>query len=101
MDTTRPTGKMLCDLLPKFLEKITKAHEERGDLIMAAWPEIIGAKLAPMTQALSFDKGVLTVKVKNSTLHSLLSQHEKNRLLQNLKQRFPKAEIRSIIFRIG
>lgn len=98
---TRPTSKSLKDLLPKFLERVTKSHEQRGDLILAAWPEVIGEKHAPMTEAASFDRGVLTVKVKNTTLYSLLLHHEKFRLLKNLKERFPKAEIRNIIFRIG
>ena len=94
-------AKTLQDLLPKFLEKITKIHEERGDLILAAWPEVIGEKLAPMTKAVSFERGVLKVKVKNSTLYSLLSQHEKLRLLKSLKDRFPRTEIHNIVFRIG
>jgi hypothetical protein len=41
------------------------------------------------------------VKVKNSTLHSLLSQNDKPRILQLLRQQFPNAEIKNIYFRIG
>lgn len=100
-DGTKPTNKLLSPLLDSALSQIGMSFKERPDLILAAWPEIMGAKLAPMTQAVSFDEGVLTVKVKNSTLHSLLSIQEKPRLLQSLREKFPSVTIRNIIFRIG
>ncbi len=89
------------DLLPKVMGGLEGSYKERPDLVLAAWPQIIGEKLAPMTEAVSFVSGVLTVKVRNSTLHSLLSQNEKGRLLNKLKESFPSAVIRNIIFRIG
>ena len=100
-DGTALTTRSVADLLPGVLAKIGSTHQERPDLIIAVWPEIIGAKLAPMTQAISFVDGVLTVKVKNSTLHSLLNQHDKPRILNSLKQKFPKVLIKNVVFRIG
>lgn len=100
-DGTRVTTHKVGDLLGAVLSKISVAHNDRPDLIMNAWPEIIGSKLAPMTQAISLCDGVLTVNVKNSTLHSLLSRHDKNRILSAIKQRFPTANIRNIMFRIA
>lgn len=98
---TRPTGRRLSDLLALFVKKLEQSHELRPDLILAAWPQIIGEKFASMTQALSYQEGVLTIKVKNSTLYSLLVQHEKARLLQDLRARFPTSGIKNITFRIG
>lgn len=98
---TESTNKHVADLLPKLLSKLGKVCEERPDLIVAAWPEIVGSKLAPMTQAVSFVEGSLCVRVKNSTLYSLLVQHEKTRLLKSLREKFPTAAIRNIIFRMG
>jgi hypothetical protein len=98
---TATTNKQIRDLLPKVLEEIGARHKDRPDLIIQTWPEIIGDKLAPMTKAVAFEKGILTVKVSNSTLYSLLSQHERPRLLQCLKKRFPAIEIKNIYFRIG
>jgi hypothetical protein len=95
------TNKQIKDLLPKVLDQIGALHRDRPDLILLAWPEIIGAKLAPMTKPVTFEKGILTVKVSNSTLYSLLSQHERARLLQCLRQRFPAVEIKNIYFRMG
>jgi predicted nucleic acid-binding Zn ribbon protein len=99
--STELTGKKLKDLLPKVFSEISKSYRERPELILALWSEVIGEKLAPMTQAVSFSEGVLTVKVKNSTLHSLLVQHEKAKLLKKLREKVPSTEIRNIIFRIG
>lgn len=74
-------------------------YDDRPDLILASWAEIIGPTFAPMTEAISFYDGILTVKVKNSTLYSLLSQHEKNRLLKNLREKFPRTQIKTLHFR--
>lgn len=95
------SNKKLDTLLPSFLRKLGESQRERPDLILAAWPEIIGERLAPMARAQSFEEGILTVKVSNSSLLSLLVQHERARLLGELKKRFPAAKIRDIRFRIG
>lgn len=98
---TDVTTHHITALLPIVLAKVGEVYAERPDLILAAWPEIIGAKLAAMTQAVSFVEGVLLVKVKNSTLYSLLNQHDKPRILSNLRKKFPKMNIKTIVFRIG
>jgi hypothetical protein len=98
---TEPTSRDMRALLPHLLGQIGAMHRERPDLILAAWPQIIGDKFAPMTQAVSFNEGILVVKVKNSTLYSLLAQHEKKRLLKCLREQFPAAVIKQIVFRLG
>ena len=95
------TNKVLSDLLPKMLSNIGALHRDRPDLVLVAWPEIIGPKLSAMTKALSFEKGILTVKVNNSTLYSLLFQQERGRLLKCLREKFPTIVIKNIYFRIG
>ena len=95
------TNRQIKDLLPQVLGSIGAMHRERPDLIVAAWPHVIGEKLAPMTRAVTFDKGVLFVKVSNSTLYSLLERHERGRLLKCLREKFPAVEIKNIHFRIG
>jgi hypothetical protein len=64
-DGTAVTTHQMSELLPTVLAQIGKVYQQRPDLILAAWPQIIGPKLAAMTQALSFIDGVLTVKVRN------------------------------------
>lgn len=100
-DGTSLTSHSVSEILPFVLNKVNGAFKERPDLILSAWPEVIGSKLSGMTQAASFVEGVLTIKVHNSTLHSLLSQNEKQRLLQILRDKFPKVQIKNILFRIG
>lgn len=95
------TTHRMSELLPTVLADISEVYKERPDLILAAWPEVIGQRLANMTQAIAFSDGVLTVKVKNSTLHSLLSQNDKPRILNSLRQKFPRITIKNIMFRIG
>lgn len=100
-DGTQITTRSINDLLCNALSKIDVNYHQRTDLVLAAWPDIIGPQLASMTQAISFSDGFLVVKVKNSTLHSLLSQHDKPRIVKLLRQRFPTVEIKNIVFRIG
>lgn len=98
---TATTSKSLKQLLPSLMRQIGSNHNQRPDLILAAWPSLIGERLAPMTKAVSLIDGVLTIKVKNSSLLSLLTQHESPRLLKELRKKFPNATIRSIRFCIG
>lgn len=100
-DGTKITTRQVCDLLPSVLSKIEGVYQQKSDLILEAWPHVIGTKLATMTQAVSFVDGVLVVKVKNSTLHSLLNQNDKPRILNLLRQRFPNVTIKTVVFRIG
>lgn len=100
-DGTKVTTHKMTDLLPVVLSQIGEAYKDRPDLLLASWPDIIGPKLASMTHAVSFVEGVLVVKVKNSTLHSLLSQRDKLKILESLRQKFPKIAIKNIVFRIG
>jgi len=98
-DGTEPTGKHLTDLLPGILGRITERVQERPDQVLAGWREAVGEKLFPMAKAVSYEAGILTVKVKNSTVLSLLVQHEKQRLLKQLQEKFPNAGVRNIVFR--
>lgn len=95
------TNKHLKDLLPSLLREIDGKRNERPGLILEGWGHVVEKKWQGMTQAISFEKGVLMVKVKNAALYSVLVQQEKEKLLQKLKDKFPEVEIKNIIFRIG
>ncbi|MEN9343528.1 MAG: hypothetical protein RLZZ453_315 [Chlamydiota bacterium] len=95
------TNKQLKVLLPKVLSQIGALQKERPDLIVAAWQEIVGERVASMTQAVGFERGILAVKVKNSTLYSILSGAERGKLLKLLRGRFPAVEIKNIHFKLG
>lgn len=100
-DGTQITTHQVTDLLPNVLTEIHHVYKDRPDIILACWPEVVGQKIAPMTRAMSFQEGILTVKVKNSSLYSLLSQQEKPRILFYLREKFPSVVIKNIKFLIG
>lgn len=100
-DGTELTTRSIGDLIPLVLGSISDVYQDRPDLILAAWPGIVGPAFSTMTQAVSFHEGVLTVKVKNSTLFSLLNQNDKPRLLSSVRKKFPNVTIYNIIFKMG
>ncbi len=95
----KPTGKQVSDLLPEMLAQLSAKCDDKPLQILEAWPEIVGERIGKMTRAVSFDDGVLRVQVKNSTLYSLLVEHEKRRLVAEFQKRFPN--VRDIRFKIG
>lgn len=98
---TNPTGRHIRDLIPGVLSKAAKSIDAQGELILGAWGEIVGETIGKMCSAASFVEGILSVKVKHATLHSLLKDTEKPRLLGEYKKRFPTVKIKDIVFFIG
>ena len=100
-DGSKVTSHHVTSLLPYVLSSIGNNFAARPDLILAAWPGIVGPHVASSSEATAFTEGVVHVKVKNSTLYSLLSKHERTRLLAIFKSRFPSVQIRGIMFKMG
>lgn len=97
-DGIEPPGKKLQELLPEVLSRIAKKSGSPWQEIFREWEHLLGKQMAPFTSPISFENGVLTVKVKSATLYSLLCQHEKARLLNQLQKKFP---VRDLLFRVG
>lgn len=95
------TSRSIQEILPKVLESVTKNFEAGGEVILNAWPQVIGERFGPYTEAVSFRRGILKVKVRNSTLLSLLKEHEKGTLQSNFKKLFPNLLIKDIHFTMG
>ncbi len=98
---TDKTSHHVKDVIPSVMSKISAHYQNRPEQVLASWSQVIGPELANMTQAISFHEGILKVRVNNSTLLSLLRQHERVRLLATLKKRLPHVEIKNIHFQIG
>lgn len=98
---TETTSKSLQSICPTFLNKLNQKIDLGHDKLLVAWPEIIGEKLASMTRAEKVEEGILYVVVSNSTLLSLLTMKEKQILLKKIREKFPKAAMKDIRFRIG
>ncbi len=96
-----PTGREIKFLFPLILDEYDHRFNLKSERILAAWPELVGEQTASMSRVVSFSSGIVKVKVKNSTLLSLLANHEKARLLKQFKSRFPSHQIKNISFTIG
>lgn len=90
--------KKMADLLPEVLNDLGRKTRDPREEIFRFWRELIGEKMAMLAEPVAFVEGVLTVKVKSSTLYSLLVTHERPRLLARLQEKF---SIRNLIFRVG
>ncbi|MCK4934117.1 MAG: DUF721 domain-containing protein [Simkaniaceae bacterium] len=97
----KPTGREIKILLPMILDHYDQQFNLKSERVLDAWKEIVGDQIASMSSATSFDAGIIKVKVKNSTLLSLLVNHESVRLLKIFKERFPSHQIKKILFNIG
>lgn len=96
-----PTGKKAHEVLPVILNNLSKKCSDQPHLILAAWSDIAGKRVGGMSRAIAFESGILKVLVKNSTLHSLLVEHEKQKILQAFKKKFPKIIFQDILFKVG
>lgn len=90
--------KKMTDLLPEFLDELRRKKGDEKEVVFEFWQSLVGEKMAALTEPVSLIEGVLTVKVKSSTLYSLLVTHERPRLLAQLKEKF---SVRNLVFRIG
>jgi predicted nucleic acid-binding Zn ribbon protein len=95
----RSKTKNLKEMLPAILRSIEHRHAQNPTAVLAYWTQLIGPELSKMTQAISLNKGVLTVKVKNSTLYSLLCQSEKPKLLKKIQKKFSQETVKDLLFR--
>jgi hypothetical protein len=95
------TNKQLKDILPKFFDDIEKKYLQNPSLIINYFGEIVGEKIAKMTEIISFENKTLYVLVKSATLYSILKTEEKTRLLNLMQKKFSKEIIKNIIFKIG
>jgi len=98
--STKLTSQKLGELLPTVLASVEAKFQQKPQKVVEAWPEVIGQPFASMSFAELFDKGVLHVKVKNSSVLSLLSE-DKNRIIESFRVKFSGISIRNIVFRIG
>jgi len=96
----KPTGRTMSDLMPRVLQQIQEKAKGDHDVVFRAWVEVVGERLAPMTEPQSYANGVLFVRVKNATLHSILSGPEKKRLIDEMRKKLPGVTMNTIVFRV-
>jgi hypothetical protein len=97
-DGINTVAKHINKILPSTIFEIEETYNKQPNKVIEYWPEVIGEKLAAMTEAEKLVRGVLIVKVKSSTLYSLLCQYEKLKLLHILQKKFSKETVSDIRF---
>ncbi len=97
--STEKTNKNLDVLLSFFLQELSWKKREEKEEVFKAWFAIIERELSEYTRPISYEKGVLLVKVQSSTLYALLCTHEKPKLLEKLKKKI--GSLKDIQFRFG
>ena len=95
---TQNPAKKIAEILPEIVADLGRKAADPREEIFQFWRELMGEKMASLAEPISWIDGVLTVKVKSSTLYSLLVAHERPRLLGRLQEKF---SIRNIRFRVG
>ena len=98
---TLSNQKHIKNLAKPFLDNVDKKLRENPRAILHGWDEIVGKKIAALTDPEKFENGILFVKVKQQMLYNLLVKHEYSRLLESLRKNFPQTVIEAIKFRIG
>jgi len=101
-DGFQVTTKRLHELLPRVMQSLSSLYKTQPSLVLGMWPEVVGEKLAALTCAFRFEDGVMHVKVKNSTLLSLLNNPvDRQRMIEAVRKKVPGIVLTNIQFRIG
>ena len=101
-DGQNVTSHKLNDLLATMMNRLGPLYAFQPAVVLEMWPQIVGEKLASFTSATRYEEGFLYVKVKNSTLLSLLNNPvDKQKIQEAVKAAVPGIVLKNIVFRIG
>ena len=98
---TQLTTKKLVDLLGPVFQNISSIYSNHLENFIRDWPKILGKDYASMTEIIGYKKGILIIKVKNSSLYSLLYHHKKQEILKQIYKNYPKWDVKDITFKMG
>lgn len=85
---TQPTSHALDLLVSRWLRAFDKRVSDSPEKAFAAWDAVVGLKISALARPLTFSEGILTVRVQNSTLMSLLAGTERKQILQRLRRQY-------------
>ncbi|MES2595198.1 MAG: DUF721 domain-containing protein [Verrucomicrobiota bacterium] len=90
----------VCDLVEKVIIQAGLGSRMRLEEVLAAWREIVGDFLFQHSRPDSIQRGVLTVRVLQPTVHHALTQ-ELPRILKRLQTTLKNSGIKSIRLKHG
>jgi hypothetical protein len=101
-DGNRVTSHMLSEVAAAWLKRLGEKVRMNPQALCDAWSSVVGSPIADMTKAQRYDEGVLHVRVRNSTLLSLLCRpQDKKKLIDLLKAAVPGVRLVDLSFRLG
>ena len=89
------------DLLPGVLRSLRPKRRGLLKSVRAAWPEIVGKKVAARSRIASLNEGVLRIELESAPLKQHLSTFKNVEILKELKKRFPNAALSGIRYAVG
>lgn len=90
----------MAQVLEQTLRRLPAVKKIKGQLLIDAWPEAVGEKIACKTCAISFDNGTLHVWVRDSVWAQHIALHKK-KIISNLNSLVRTRMLQDVRFRVG
>lgn len=87
-------------LLTKTLKKLPNAKQIKGQMLIDAWPEVVGLQIAAKAKAIMFENGVLFVWVRDSVWAQHLSL-QKKQIISSLNKYVKTNILTNIRYQVG
>jgi hypothetical protein len=92
--------KDVSTLLSSFFNEEKRRQGERYSGFFAAWPSIVGPRLAAHSRVSDVDKGLLVIEAEHPGWIQLL-QLRQSGILEDVARRYPELALRGIVFRLS
>ena len=90
-------AKPLNMLINKFLKSIGLKEKFEENFAIVYWDSVVGKEISENTEPFKVNKGVLFIKVKDSTWRNEL-QYFKNEIIEKLNRKIGKRIVRDLKF---
>jgi hypothetical protein len=90
----------MANVLEKTLRRLPAAKKIKGQMLIDAWPEAVGEKIACKTCAVSFHDGTLHVWVRDSVWAQHIALHKK-KIIGTLNSLVRTKMLHDVRFRVG
>jgi hypothetical protein len=90
----------MAQVLEQVLRRLPAGKKIKGQMLIDAWPEVVGDKIACKTSALSFSEGTLHIWVRDSVWAQHIALHKKI-IINNLNGLVRTRMLRDLRFRVG
>lgn len=94
----RTNAVLIGDVLSEFFERPYVARRVAEGRLPETWREVVGDRVADLTQELRFDNGILHVKMESSLIRQELF-YQREALKQEINRRSKVALVGSVIIR--